>query len=290
MEISSKEKMIHFPTLVAITIVVWALVNMLHEIVGHAFVGIILGIQVKAVSTTTVFFAWDQIESIGEYRIIHAGGTVVNLLTGAYALILLHRRKDLSSAWRYFLWLFAAFSSIIVVLNLVSAPLIGGGDWIEILDGLEPEGVWKTVIIGTGLILAAAGYILPLRLFLPNLKGQRLLQLAVTLIPVVVMIVIQSLSLINSPFAKLPPERNHLVASVFAYFHFILWVIFINTFSRPRSPEPAERIRLPRSNSWLVAGLVVFLFYVAILGPGIGSFEGDRRLDGQVEKSTVIPE
>jgi hypothetical protein len=65
---------------------------------------------------------------------------------------------------------------------------------------------------------------------------------------------------------------------VFAYLHFDLWVILVNFIPWPRSSEPAESVRLIRSGAWLAIGLIVLVFYVGILGPGIGSFEGDTRL------------
>jgi hypothetical protein len=182
--------MLDIPTLIAIGIVAWALVNMLHEIVGHGGAATLLGIDVNAASTTTVSISWDQIDEVGEYRLIHAAGALVNLLTGVVALIVLRGRNVKSGPWRCFLWLFATFSAIIVALNLVSGPLIGGGDWTEFLEELEPRGVWKACIIATGVVLAVVGYILPLRLFMPKLKGHRLVQLGLTAIPVLTVVIV----------------------------------------------------------------------------------------------------
>jgi hypothetical protein len=121
-----RAKVLDIPTLIAVGIVAWALVNMLHEIVGHGGAAALLGIEVHAASTTTVSIAWNQIEEVGEYRLIHAAGALVNLLTGALALIALRWRNAMSGPWRCFLWLFASFSAIVIALNLASAPLIGG--------------------------------------------------------------------------------------------------------------------------------------------------------------------
>lgn len=279
MNTAGKRMVIDLPTLVAISTVAWVLANILHEIVGHALSAILLGIPVRAVSTTTAYIVWDQIQSAGEFRIITAGGTVVNLITGAFALILLHSRKVTNSASRYFLWLFATISVILATLNLVSAPLIGGGDWMEFTRQLEPRSIYLAVIIGVGLLVTVAGYILPLRMWMPNLKGKRWVQLKVTVIPVVTLISVQTLSLVNSPFAKIPSASNHLIASVFAYLHFILWAILVNVLPVPRSTEPVESIRLRRSIVWLAVGLVVFLFFVFVLGPGLGPLESDPRLN-----------
>ncbi|MCJ7694546.1 MAG: hypothetical protein MUO40_03890 [Anaerolineaceae bacterium] len=274
---------INLPTLIAISIVAWALVDILHEIIGHAGAAFIMGIPVKAVSTSTAYIIvnWDQF--IGEHglnpiRLFTLGGTIVNIVTGALALLALKWKKAMSSTLCYFLWLFASFSMIIVAMNMVTNTLLGFGDWAVFISTLEQENVWKIIIIVVGLLLTVTGYILSLRQWVPNMKGHRLTLLKITAIPVVTVIAVQTLSLIKSPFAALPPESNHILASFFAYIHFILWVIVVNLIPGPRSIDNLEAIRLPPSNFWLVLGLIVFIVFILVLGPGIGSFVGDPRL------------
>ena len=119
---AEKRIRIDIPTLIAISIAAWSLVNFLHEVIGHAGSAVLLGIPVRAVSTTTLFVDWGQVESFSEIQIIHAGGTVMNLLTGVIALFFLRSSKVTHSATRYFLWLFSTISFIIVILHLVSTP------------------------------------------------------------------------------------------------------------------------------------------------------------------------
>ena len=63
-----KQVSIDVLTLAAISIVAWALVVIMHEIVGHAGFAAIMGIPVRAVSTTTVFLEWDKIKTIEVYK------------------------------------------------------------------------------------------------------------------------------------------------------------------------------------------------------------------------------
>ncbi|OQA14168.1 MAG: hypothetical protein BWY63_03251 [Chloroflexi bacterium ADurb.Bin360] len=262
---------IDIPTLVAISTMAWILVNVSHEIMGHAGAAALLGIPVRAVSTTAASIAGDQVLSIGAYRTIMAAGTIMNMVGGAGALILLRVQKQANSAKRYFLWLFATFSFVIVAMNLVSVMLIDAGDWTEVSRALEPGRLWKAIIIGAGVIIAIFGFIMPLRLWMPDLRDNRRAQFTITVIPVVTLIVVQSLSLIGSPLARLPSGADHWLACLFAYIHFIAWAILVNALRIPRSEDPAESLRLPRSYGWLVVALVVAVFYVAVLGAGIGS-------------------
>lgn len=274
---------IHLPTLIAISIIAWAMVDIMHEIVGHAGAAIIMGIPVKAVSTTTayIYVNWEQFlteHGLNPIRLFTLGGTIVNIVTGALALLALKWKKATNSAIGYFLWLFATFSMIIVAMNMVTNTLMGFGDWTEFISTMEQENIWKTIIIMVGLVLMVTGYVLSLRQWVPSMKGHRLTLLKITAIPVATMIVVQTLSLIKSPFATLPPESNHILASSFAYIHFILWVIVVNLIPGPHSTDNLDAVRLPRSNVWLVLGFIVFIFFILVLGPGIGSFVGDPRL------------
>jgi len=264
---------IDIPTLIAISILAWGVVNVSHEIIGHAGAAVLLGIPVRTVSTTTAAIAWDQVTSIGSYRTIMAAGTIMNLVGGAAALLLLRVQRQAKSTTRYFLWLFATFSFIIVAMNLVSVILIGGGDWTEFTIEMEPRVLWKAIIIGVGVILTVFGYILPLRLWMPDLRDSRRTQTAVTVIPVLTVIVVQSLSLIGSPFVRGTSGAEHLLACVFAYLHFVLWAILVNALPAPRSKNPPQSIRLPRSVGWLACGLALALFYVVLLGPGLAPLE-----------------
>ena len=280
---NDKQNNVHIPTLIAISLVAWALVNILHEIVGHGGASIMMGVPVKAVSTTTISMDvdWDQLvaeHGLNPIRLFAAGGTIANLITGTLALLALQWKSLTNSAMRYFLWLFATFSMIIIAMNMVSNSLLGFGDWTEFLTGLERRNIWKTAIIGTGLILMVAGYVFSLLLWMPPMRGHRLTLLEITAMPVITMIAVQTLSLVKSPFVSLPPEQNHLLASVFAYIHFVLWAVAVNLIPYPRSKNTIEAVQLSRSNTWLALGLVVFVFFVFVLGPGIGSFTGDPRL------------
>ena len=263
------------PTLIALSAVAWALADVLHEVVGHAGAAMLLGVPVKAVSTTTAYIAGDQIHSLGDVRTINAAGTVVNLVTGGVALLALRSPRVTSSASRYFLWLFATFSLIVVTLNLLM-----GGDWSDVISGLERRGLWRAGIVAAGMLVAVAGYALPLRLWMPDLRENRRVQLKITAIPVAVIIVVQTLSVAGSPFVRQPWDsgQNALATVVALAFFFGLWLALVNVVQRPRSTEPVESIQMTRSKTWLAVALIVFLLFVAVLGPGLGPLEDDPRL------------
>lgn len=263
------------PTMIAVSTVAWALADVVHEIVGHGGAAVLLGIPVRAVSTTTIFADWDQIQSMAEVRTIHASATVLNLVTAGLALLALRSRRVTSPASRYFLWVFATISLVIVTLNLVV-----GGDWSVVIEGLEPAGLWRAGILAAGILVAIVNHVLPLRLWLPDLRGRRRLQWKITAVPVLVLLVVQTLSVLGSPFTDVPMDSgtNTLVTSWALTFFFGVWLALVNLIPVPRSTAPVDSIRLARSKTWLAVGLVVAVFFIVVLGPGLGPLEADPRL------------
>ena len=57
--VESRERQLEVdvPTLIALSTVAWALADVLHEVVGHAGAAVLLGVPVRAVSTTTAYIA-----------------------------------------------------------------------------------------------------------------------------------------------------------------------------------------------------------------------------------------
>lgn len=263
------------PTMLAASAVAWALADVLHEIVGHGGAAVLLGVPVRAVSTTTIFAEGDQIQSIAEVQIIHASATLVNLLTGCLALAALRSPRVTSPAARYFLWVFATISFVLVTLNLLI-----GGDWSVVIEGMEPAGLWRAGVLAAGVILGVLGYVLPLRLWLPDLRQHRRLQLKVTAVPVLVLLTVQTLSVLGSPFCSVPLDTgtNALITSAALAVFFGLWLALVNLVPVPRSSAPLDSIALARSKVWLAVGLIAAVLFIGVLGPGLGPLEADPRL------------
>jgi hypothetical protein len=204
----------------------------------------------------------------------------MNFVTGITALLILRFNKSLSSQMYLFLWLFSSFSFIIIVMNCISVTLIGSGDLPQIISTFKNQENLKIIVLIIGFITMIAGYMIIQKSFMPEIKGHRSVLISITLIPVITAIIIQTLSLLKSPFAYLPPSQNHLLASVLVYFHFLFWALIVNIIPLSSKKNSLEKIITEKSIIWITISLIMVVFYIFILGPGIGSFEGHSSLNG----------
>jgi hypothetical protein len=272
-------KKINLPTLIAISALSWISVNITHEFFGHAGFGMLFSHKLNAVNTTTAYLDVDWGNYINQHgfvslRFFCFGGALMNFITGLIALLVLKLKKTINSQVNLFLWLFTSFSFIIIIMNLISVTIIGGGDIAGLISTFNNSKAVKISVLIIGFIIMVIGYTIIQKSFMPILKGHRSVLISITIIPVLTMIVVQTLSLLKSPFAWLSPSQNHLLASVFAYFHFILWALAVNIAPFSNKTNSIENVLTVKSFFWITIGIIAIFFYIFILGPGIGSFEG----------------
>ena len=149
-------KKINLPTLIAVSALSWILVNITHEIIGHAWFGVLTGLKLHAVNTTTAYLDvnWDDYSSL---RLLNLGGVLMNFITGLIALLVLKFKKPLNPQITLFLWLFSSFSLIIIVMNLISVTLIGGGDLPGFINTFNSQDTTKIIVLIIGLLIMKAG-------------------------------------------------------------------------------------------------------------------------------------
>jgi hypothetical protein len=133
-------------TIAAVAITAYALCDLVHEVAGHGLAALMVpGVRVLSLSTVAL-------QTTGNSRIVAAAGSIANVLFGAVALRLFHRRARFSAA-EYFFWLFGSLN----LMNGSGYPLysavLGFGDWEVVVRGLQPAWMWR---MGLGIVGAAA--------------------------------------------------------------------------------------------------------------------------------------
>ncbi len=192
----------NLPTLIAIAALAWMLVNISHETFGHAGFGLLSGFKLNAVNTTTAYLDvnWDNeinLNGFIKYRLFLFGGVFMNFLTGLIAYLILKYKSGLNTQMRLFLWLFASFSYVIIVMNLISVPIIGGGDLVGIIRTYDNQERTKMIVLIVGFVFMIVGYLALQKSFMPEIKKHRSILFSITFLPVITVIIIQTLSLIK---------------------------------------------------------------------------------------------
>jgi hypothetical protein len=262
----------------------------LHEVVGHAGTAVLLGEDVRGLATTTAhihdFYQIDHVVSrIGRwgFRLISAGGPMMNYITAAIALLLLMGNRVRSATGRYFLWWFASLSLVQQAFWMAMQPLLNqGGDWSAFLVGLHPPLVWRLIVTAAGIGLLFIGVWVPLRLWRPGLSSEfvsrRRAVRTLAGLPIVASFILQVLSVLWGPLSSL---RYGLAITTLSFVPVGLWFLIIRRSARwADGRRESSGPIVPFSRTWIAVAVVLSLAFAAWLGPGIGSFQGHPMLEG----------
>jgi hypothetical protein len=175
--------------------------------------------------------------------------------------------------WRYFLWLFAAVNILTAFGYFLYSGIGGFGDWYRVVEGFTPAILFRATLIVVGAILY---FVVAPRLLMPPLdpflgrdptvrEGRARL---LSLVPYLAGGVALNLAGILNPLGWMLVLISAAAAS-FGGTSLLAWYPAI-----PRAPEPGTQeppLGIGRSIGWILAAAVVLLFFVLVLGPGIGS-------------------
>jgi hypothetical protein len=248
-------------TVIGIAVVAYAACDMVHEVAGHGLACALTGVRALSLSTVAL-------QTSTESRLVAAAGSMANVVAGLLAF-LLARRDARSGATRYFFWLFASLNLLNGTGYLFFSGLLGIGDWSVVIARLEPPWAWRAIMAAAG----AALYWLSIRLIAaraisPLLGGgadraeiQRLVGPAYL-----------TGGLLFVAGAALNPIGPGLIltSGVSSGFGAMAGLLVVPGLAGSRSGAPGgSGIAIPFSASWVAAGAVVALLFVALLGPGV---------------------
>ena len=254
-------------------VLAFALADVSHEALGHGLATVAVG--GKAVMLTTCYF-----NSSGHYsRWIPAAGGLMNLAVGMAALAALRLNSSPSSRLgprlRCFLVLVAAFNLFFAFGYPAYSGMARFGDWAAVISGLEPQWLWRVLLV----LISVAGYYGTMRLLAvpiapfaghagapagPMLDRARLGR--ITRIPYFAAMVIACLAGALNPNGWVTILTAGLPAAA-ASFGLTQMDHLVEPVWKKDTQEIAGLLR--RSSAWIVAAVIVLIFFVGVLGPGI---------------------
>jgi hypothetical protein len=252
-----------------IALVAYAAANVVHEAVGHGGACLVLGGKPLVLSSVH-FECGEQAMSELAVRGVAAGGTIVNFIVGALALVLLKAVNPLHKPHAtYFLWLFTTLNLLSAAGYFLFSGVGGIGDWADVARGAMSPLLWRPAMS----VIGAALYFLLARQsaqWLRSLVGSgELSRKRSTLLTVPAYFAGGVLYCLSGLFNPVGPVLIGIsaAASSFGGASGLLW---LTQFLRRGGHSAPPVAVLDRSYAWIVAGCVVSLIFVAILGAGIG--------------------
>jgi hypothetical protein len=259
-------------TIVAISVLAYALANLVHEGLGHGGACLLLG--ARPTMLNAIFFDYDETTaSEAVQRAISAGGSIVNVLVGLPLVALLRSRISLTAHGRYFLWLFCAVNLLTAFGYLLFSGVGGIGDWARVIEGARPAWVFRLALIIPGALLY---FVVAPRLLMPPLDPflgrdpaarvvrARRLSLVPYFAGAITLIVAGLLNPLGMKVVLISAAAASLGGT-----SLLFWYPAI-----PRTPTSfagEAPLGITRSIPWIVGAFIVLAFFVLVLGPGIGS-------------------
>ena len=269
MTTDAREARVDVPTVLAISALAYTLANFVHEGLGHGGACLLVGARPTVLNA--IFFEYDERAStLLQQRWISAGGSIANLLVGLPIVWALRRARG-SAASRYFLWLFAAVNLLTAFGYLLYSGIGGIGDWSRVVEGWGAPWAWRGGMAVLGAILY---FIVAPRLLMPPLDPFLGTDAAVRverarllgLLPYVAGSVALAIAGLLNPYGM----RVVLISAIAAGFggtSLLAWYPRL-----PRAPvagTPATPLAIERRWAWIATGVIVLVFFVVVLGPGI---------------------
>jgi hypothetical protein len=257
------------PTLAALGMLAFALTDVSHEALGHGLATLAVG--GKAVLLTTCYFT-----SNGNFsRWIPAAGGLMNLAVGLGSLAALRLISRSAPLGRYFLVLVAAFNLFFAFGYPAYSGIAQFGDWAAVTSGFEPQWLWRVLLV----VVAVVGYYgsmkllaRPLAVFagtagVPTGRPPDKARLKrITTIPYVAAMIIACLAGALNPNGWRTMLTAGLPAAA-AAFGLTQMDHFVGSIWGGASQEVIGPMQ--RSSRWILAAVVVLIFFVGVLGPGI---------------------
>lgn len=256
-------------TIIAIAVAATAITDFIHEGLGHGGMCVATGGRPLVLSTV-------HLECSADTRLVAAGGTLANLVSGALFWVAA-RAVRRTASWRYFLWLLMTFNLFDAGGYFLFSGVGNFGDWAMVVAGWQPAWAWRIGLVVLGLVtyflLFVPLCLRELRPFLgrdPGIRVGRARRL--TLTPYLTAGILSCVAGARNPVGPLLILVSAAAAS-FGGKSGLAWMWTLLRGPRISSGE-MQMPEIERSRGWMVAAVILAVVFVAGLGPGVRFHSG----------------
>jgi hypothetical protein len=251
-------------TVACIGIVAYILANVVHEGLGHGGACLITGGRPLLVTTVNMDCSADN-------RLVIAGGSLMNAAAAGLFFLVGRNTRRTSPHLKYFAWLSMTVNLLDAAGYLAFSGIGGLGDWAMFIQGFSPQWAWRMglSIAGVGAyVLCARWSLLELR---PLVGGRAQRYVVARRLCVPPYLAGGTVACIAAAFN---PQGWFLVvmsaaAPTFGGKSALVWgPEWLRGSSIPAGPDAAP-IAIQRNWAWIVAGIVIGVSFIFVLGPGL---------------------
>jgi hypothetical protein len=258
--VSARVQVPDFATTAAIGAAACVIGDILHEAVGHGGACLLTGGSALALSTV-------HFDCSRDTALIAAAGTLVNFAAGILCW-LAARFAGRSPHLRYFLWTLMTLNLLDGAGYFLFSGIGGIGDWADVIRGLQPVWLWRGLLTVVGAVLYPLVAWFTVRELSPFLSGsateRRQQARRLTLIPYFTAGILSCVAGLLNPVGWILVLTS-AAASSFGGHSALAWM-----WKLPTRGDPSVHAGpLTRSRVWIAAGVVLGIFFIAVLGPGL---------------------
>jgi hypothetical protein len=253
-------------TVVAVALLASAAGDIVHELLGHGTLSHVLKLHSFLIST--VAFETVGFQTAAQSRLLSAAGSAANIIGGAIALELFRRSRGFTPG-RYFLWPFGFLNLMNGTGYLMASAILRSGDWAVVIAGLSHPWAWRVGMGCIGLLLFTAVVRIASRLMVASINKGEIGLRDISRLTVPAYLAGGALLVFASIFNPVSPMLI-LTSGAGASFGLTFGLLFVPGIAEKNAVSPsAAAAVLPLSRSWVIAAVLMTVFFVAVLGPGI---------------------
>lgn len=254
-------------TVIAIAVIAYAGLFITHEIIGHCGMTALLGSKCKFISSTSIDLA--TVLPMWKYNIVVVAGSAANWIVALVCLGLLRAWRTAQPTVRYFLWLSMCVNLFLPAAYMAAAPIIKFGDSYILVSNLPGQLVWRGALVLVGALICWLSFRL-CRTELSRLigfGGRAARSIAWELV-VPAYVAGGIVTVTSGLFSQLEFKWAQIQAAG-GTFGLTVWLLLL-PLSIPEQLTPMQQpFMVPRSKGWIVAGALIGLIFIFVLGPGI---------------------
>ena len=256
-------------TILAIGIISFIIKNVIHEALGHGGACLLVGGTPLVLSSAHFDCDTTSVSDAG-MRFISAAGTLANFIAAYLFWLLYDNRRVQSPALRYFFWFLMNGNFFIAAGYPLFSGTIGVGDWVNVVQDFQPAWLWRVLLAVTGFVLYSYGVWFALRemkTLIGSDPNERLVRaFRLTLFPYLAGATVSSLGSLFNPIGAFVIFTSAAAAfggsSAFAWMSQMLKTKWF--------PEVSDEfVVIERNWTWVIVAIVLGLFHIFVLGPGV---------------------